>query len=578
MEYPTRRIQRRESDAQAADQGHTSIPKTGATLQLRGKSLADQQVMLTPGANGYSDQQTASAPVQRKGGDDNGDIHAAAARGTGGGRGSMPHLDRIQASFGNHDVSTIQAYSGGAAAEATRSMGAEAYATGNKVAFGGAPSLHTAAHESAHIVQQRRGASLSGGVGKSGDRYEQHADSVADAVVQGKSAQGLLDRMTGGGGGGAAASVQNKDAVQLKDDDGAWNKQYTDTSVTFLELIRQNLLAAEAWKNTAEVVDPPSAWKSALKVVGGVVLSAALGGVGAVLAAKFIKEGAKLATKFAINAAINGGKKAAEKGVAAAFSSASGAGSKAPIVTFCEQQKIGMSQASKDAREAFSARAGDSTHQNISVDEMKEIAKNNDSMFTRATTIQNKEMLIGWMNTLGGYNGLKNANKEDTSHKGILGLVISGQDDNAKKIYQANTEGLNKGLRAQISGTKLSEWVTGKGRKRGLNIVIRTGPAGQKPDSFQVSAATKKRMKAAGVWSGSTNAINERGTTDKSDAIYFAFGIDSRTSTSYTDTDMAWHPDYACQADAGRWFLNNVKTQHALLKELGSKTIPTVTS
>ena len=77
-------------------------------------------------------------------------------------------------------------------------MGAEAYATGDKVAFAHAPSLHTAAHEAAHVVQQRGGVQLKGGVGAAGDAYEVHADQVADAVVQGKSAEGLLSKYAGG--------------------------------------------------------------------------------------------------------------------------------------------------------------------------------------------------------------------------------------------------------------------------------------------------------------------------------------------------------------------------------------------
>jgi hypothetical protein len=59
----------------------------------------------------------------------------------------------------------------------------------------GAPDLHTAAHEAAHVVQQQAGVQLKGGVGAVGDSYELHADAVADAVVQGKSAEGLLDQM-----------------------------------------------------------------------------------------------------------------------------------------------------------------------------------------------------------------------------------------------------------------------------------------------------------------------------------------------------------------------------------------------
>jgi hypothetical protein len=151
------------------------------------------------------------APVSAAG------VQQAAAQGISGGSSSLPHSDAIQSSFGHHDVSNVQAHTDSAAQSASRAMGAEAYATGSHVAFGSStPSLHTAAHEAAHVVQQRSGVSLKGGVGEVGDSYEQHADAVADRVVQGKSATDLLDQYAPGGGGGA---VQQK-AVQfdIKDD------------------------------------------------------------------------------------------------------------------------------------------------------------------------------------------------------------------------------------------------------------------------------------------------------------------------------------------------------------------------
>jgi hypothetical protein len=52
--------------------------------------------------------------------------------------------------------------------------------------------LHTAAHEAAHVIQQRHGVQLLGGVGEVGDRYERNADAVADRVVAGRSASDLL--------------------------------------------------------------------------------------------------------------------------------------------------------------------------------------------------------------------------------------------------------------------------------------------------------------------------------------------------------------------------------------------------
>ena len=140
--------------------------------------------------------------VQLRGDRDPGAVHAEAARGVRGSGGPLPHQAQIQRAFGAHDVSGVQAHVGGAAAQASEAMGAEAYATGDQVAFKSAPSLHTAAHEAAHVVQQRGGVALKGGVGQVGDAYERHADQVADAVVQGKSAEGLLDSYAGGRSGG----------------------------------------------------------------------------------------------------------------------------------------------------------------------------------------------------------------------------------------------------------------------------------------------------------------------------------------------------------------------------------------
>jgi Domain of unknown function (DUF4157) len=134
-------------------------------------------------------------------------VHAAAQGGIAGPAGALPHIDQIQSLFGRHDVSQVQAHVGGPAAAASEQMGARAYAAGNHVAFASSPDLHTAAHEAAHVVQQRGGVQLKGGVGAVGDAYERHADQVADAVVQGKSAEPLLDQMSGQGG--RAPAVQH---------------------------------------------------------------------------------------------------------------------------------------------------------------------------------------------------------------------------------------------------------------------------------------------------------------------------------------------------------------------------------
>lgn len=137
-------------------------------------------------------------------GSEDGEARRIAAEGSADANAPLPHLDKIQRSFGRHDVSHVRAAQDGTAGEATDALGAEAFAFGDRVAFGGAPSLHTAAHEAAHIVQQKAGVQLAGGVGSEGDAYERHADAVADRVVAGESAESLLDAMAGTGGGAAA--------------------------------------------------------------------------------------------------------------------------------------------------------------------------------------------------------------------------------------------------------------------------------------------------------------------------------------------------------------------------------------
>lgn len=157
--------------------------------------------------------QLVGTPAARAGG-----IHATARKGIAGSGAPLPHLDAIQHSFGHHDVARVQSHVGGAATQAADQMGAQAYATGNHVAFAQAPDLHTASHEAAHVVQQRAGVALEGGVGRVGDPYERHADAVADEVVAGRSAEALLDRMAGGTGGQSQGSVQaraSRDAVQF---------------------------------------------------------------------------------------------------------------------------------------------------------------------------------------------------------------------------------------------------------------------------------------------------------------------------------------------------------------------------
>lgn len=175
----------------------------GAALQLK-----------APGeAAGGGASAAEVAPPGPAGAASEGAVHRIATAGVSGAGAQLPHLARIQHAFGaDHDVSGIEAHVGGAAGDAAGQIGARAYATGNHVAFAEAPDVHTAAHEAAHVVQQRGGVQLKGGIGADGDAHDAHADAVADRVVRGESAAELLGHYHGAKS--VAAGVQRAPATR----------------------------------------------------------------------------------------------------------------------------------------------------------------------------------------------------------------------------------------------------------------------------------------------------------------------------------------------------------------------------
>ncbi len=104
----------------------------------------------------------------------------------------LPFAERIQRSFGGFDLHGVRAHLGGEAPASARSLGARAYTIADHVVFAGRPDLFTAAHEAAHVVQQRAGARPAGGIDRPGDSHERNADAVAEQVVAGRPAERLL--------------------------------------------------------------------------------------------------------------------------------------------------------------------------------------------------------------------------------------------------------------------------------------------------------------------------------------------------------------------------------------------------
>jgi Zn-dependent peptidase ImmA (M78 family) len=140
---------------------------------------------------------------------------------------TLPYAALIQDSFGHHDIGTTKAQIEGEGTTASEAIAAKAYAHGDRVAFASSPDLHTAAHEAAHVVQQRAGRAPAGGLDTPGDQFEQEANLVADAVVAGGSAEAMLDSIVTPGGASVAPSVQ-RDSDTPTQRTGATNPDYVN--------------------------------------------------------------------------------------------------------------------------------------------------------------------------------------------------------------------------------------------------------------------------------------------------------------------------------------------------------------
>jgi hypothetical protein len=192
---PNGRIARSDLQCHLSDAKHAAAQ---CSRDARGNEAVASVFQVLLDAHPFVDATRSEAP------------DAIAQRGIQGPDQRLPFHDEIQRAFGPHDVSGIHAHVGGAAADASRDLGARAYAHGDHVAFASAPSLELAAHEAAHVIQQRAGVSLKGIDGGANDAYELHADAVASAVVRGESAAPLLANLPAGTGGSTSHAVQRK--------------------------------------------------------------------------------------------------------------------------------------------------------------------------------------------------------------------------------------------------------------------------------------------------------------------------------------------------------------------------------
>lgn len=114
-----------------------------------------------------------------------------AQSGFSGSGSQIPYKSQMEQSF-NRDFSGVRVYTGDTAAQANKSLGANAYAMGNQIAFKNPnPSPSLVAHELTHVVQQSSGGPAAHGTGIV-TAGEAEADAVEAAVAAGRPASSVL--------------------------------------------------------------------------------------------------------------------------------------------------------------------------------------------------------------------------------------------------------------------------------------------------------------------------------------------------------------------------------------------------
>lgn len=240
-----------------ASQPHTKVPgRRSLTESIPAAILPEHESATVPGtarmgsAEAGTDTNHHFMPVQRRadaaGAVSSEKAHLAAKSGLAQATRPLPHVATIQRAFGRHDVSDIKTNVGGEAATASKSIFARAFTQGTRIAFAADPDLHTAAHEAAHVVQQRAGHAPPAGVDTPGDSLERHADDVADAVVAGRSAEPLLDAYAGARVGSSDQAVQRKSDGAAQESPHAKLEQYLNpNSNRVWRAIGQHMLGME---------------------------------------------------------------------------------------------------------------------------------------------------------------------------------------------------------------------------------------------------------------------------------------------------------------------------------------------
>lgn len=142
------------------------------------------------------------------------------------------------------DFSGVRVHADAEAAQAAGAIEARAFTVGRDIVFGRGEyrpgtteGTRLLAHELTHVVQQRRGVSIDGGMGRVGDAYERQADAVADAVAGGRPAGSLLGPSPAAASPGGGVAIQREPAP-------AAPAAAPEVPVTEGDLMRQAVISA----------------------------------------------------------------------------------------------------------------------------------------------------------------------------------------------------------------------------------------------------------------------------------------------------------------------------------------------
>ena len=208
-------------DTAAAGPDHTSVSR--AIEHGRPEALGPQGAMHLQRAAGNA---AMGALVQRS--DEESPVHKVVGKG-GGSSLDDGVRQKMESSLG-YDFSGVRVHTGGDAANAAKSVQAQAFTVGQDVVFNDGkydPSSpdgqRTIAHELTHVVQQSKGdvpgESRGGGVKVSdpGDWAEQQAEATADAVMAGGGADHAGHDHAGGSGGSVQTLPLQREAPVADD-------------------------------------------------------------------------------------------------------------------------------------------------------------------------------------------------------------------------------------------------------------------------------------------------------------------------------------------------------------------------